>query len=129
MEAAALLTNALVRALKTTPDCLSDEAAARVLAEVHDHRYERAKELVAQAHTLQALLSQRSRFSGLITKHIIPLFGPNAFVDVAVPICVAGAKVDGLVVPTRPRFVPFEDELPARPIKGALVLRSAKMLA
>ncbi|KIL85044.1 hypothetical protein FAVG1_11917 [Fusarium avenaceum] len=128
MESAALLVNALVRQLKVNSQGLSGTQIETALAEVHDLRYERSKQLVAQAHTLQMVVSQRVPFAGLI-KRILPCLGPTAFCDVVVPICTAAPKIEGIPVPRRPHFVPFEDELPAKPIKGDLVRRVPWVLA
>ncbi|CAJ0548379.1 Ff.00g019920.m01.CDS01 [Fusarium sp. VM40] len=128
MESAALLVNALVRQLKLSPQGLSGAQIETALAEVHDLRYERSKQLVAQAHTLQMVVSQRVPFAGLI-KRLLPCLGPTAFCDVVVPICTAAPKIEGIPVPRRPHSVPFEDELPAKPIKGDLVRRVPWVLA
>jgi hypothetical protein len=124
-----LLTNALVHRLKREHAGLSQKDATEALAEVHDRRYQRACSLVSQAHSLQSFLTQRHQLAGFIAEHFIPLLGPNAFLDVAVPICGAGTKLQGLPVPKRARFVPFEDELPARPIKNSLALQIPKAVA
>ncbi|KAF4447603.1 hypothetical protein FALBO_16928, partial [Fusarium albosuccineum] len=129
IESAALLVNALMRQLKSTPQGLSGTQIETALAEVHSLRYERAKRLVEQAHWLQMMVSQRFPLAGLLFKHIVSLFGPIAFADVVVPIRSAAPRIEGIPVPQRPHFVPFEDELPAKPIKGDLVRRAPWILA
>ncbi|KAM0418915.1 hypothetical protein ACHAPT_012180 [Fusarium lateritium] len=129
MESAALLVNALVRQLKSSPQGLSGAQVDTALAEVHTLRHERAKRLVEQAHFLQVMISQRFALSRLLLKYLIPYFGQNAFVDLVVPICSEATRIEGIPVPKRPHFVPFEDELPAKPIKGDLVRRAPWMLA
>ncbi|KAI8711080.1 hypothetical protein NCS52_01483400 [Fusarium sp. LHS14.1] len=129
IESAALLVNALVRQLRSTPQGLSGTQVETALAEVHTLRYERSKRLVQQAHMLQIIVSQRFPFAPQLLKHILPLFGPTAFADVVVPICAAAPRIEGLPVPQRPHFVPFEDELPSKPIKGSLLGRVPWALA
>ncbi|KAJ3545296.1 hypothetical protein NM208_g2580 [Fusarium decemcellulare] len=129
IESAALLVNALMRQLQSTPQGLSSTQIETVLAEVHALRYERAKRLVEQAHSLQMMVSQRYPLARFLFKHLLPFFGPTAFVDIVVPICCAAPRIEGIPVPERPHFVPFEDELPAKPIKGDLVRRVPWMLA
>ncbi|KAG4259131.1 hypothetical protein FPRO04_07436 [Fusarium proliferatum] len=129
MESAALLVNALVRQLKLSPQGLSDSQIDSALSEVHTLRYERAKGLVEQAHSLQVMISQRFPFARFIFKHLISLFGPDAFIDIVTPICCEATRIQGIPVPRRPHFVPFEDELPAKPIKGSLARRVPWVLA
>ena len=50
--------------------------------------------------------------------YLLPLLGPTAFADVVVPVCSAAPRIEGIPLPNRPHFVPFEDELPAKPFKG-----------
>ncbi|KAH7128858.1 hypothetical protein EDB81DRAFT_906532 [Dactylonectria macrodidyma] len=129
MESAALLVNALVRQLRSSPQGLSGAQVDTALAEVHALRYERAKRLVAQAHFLQTMISQRFAFSGFLLKYLIPFFSQDAFVDIVVSICSEATRIEGIPVPERPHFVPFEDELPAKPIKGSLARRVPWMFA
>ncbi|RTE77942.1 hypothetical protein BHE90_007568 [Fusarium euwallaceae] len=129
IESAALLVNALVRKLRSTPQGLSGTQVETALAEVHTLRYERSKRLVQQAHMLQMMVSQRFPLAPQLLKRILPLFGPTAFADVVVPICAAAPRIEGIPVPRRPHFVPFEDELPATPIKGGLLSKVPWVLA
>ncbi|KAF5554243.1 hydroxylase [Fusarium mexicanum] len=129
MESAALLVNALVRQLKLSPEGLSDPQINTALSEVHALRYERAKSLVEQAHSLQMMISQRFPFARFIFKPLVSLFGPDAFIDIVTPICCEATRIQGIPVPKRPHFVPFEDELPAKPIKGGLARRVPWVLA
>ncbi|VTT76422.1 unnamed protein product [Fusarium fujikuroi] len=129
MESAALLVNALVRQLKLSPQGLSDSRVDSALSEVHALRYERAKRLVEQAHSLQMMISQRFPFARFIFKHLIPIFGPDAFIDIVTPICCEATRIQGIPVPRRPHFVPFEDELPVKPIKSGLARRVPWVLA
>ncbi|KAF5651374.1 hydroxylase [Fusarium tjaetaba] len=129
MESAALLVNALVRQLKLSPEGLSDSQTDTALSEVHALRYERAKRLVEQAHSLQMMISQRFPLARFIFKPLISLFGPSAFIDIVTPICCEATRIQGIPVPKRPHFVPFEDELPAKPIKGGLARRVPWVLA
>lgn len=118
-----------MRQLKSSPHGLDGAQIEHALAEVHALRYKRAKRLVEQAHSLQMMVSQRFPFAHLIVKHLLPLFGSTAFADIVVPICCAAPRIEGIPIPKRWHFVPFEDELPAKPIKGDLFRRVPWMLA
>ncbi|KAH7198967.1 uncharacterized protein B0J16DRAFT_360567 [Fusarium flagelliforme] len=117
IEAAALLVNSLVQHLKTSPQGLSESQIETALSKVHTLRYERSRNLVAQAHLLQKISSQRMPCASLFS-YLLPLFGPTAFADVVVPVCSAAPRIEDIPLPNRPHSVPFEDELPAKPFKG-----------
>ncbi|KAK1710565.1 hypothetical protein CaCOL14_004516 [Colletotrichum acutatum] len=138
MEAAALLTNALTEMLEKNPKAQSTEIVEAALAQVHINRHERAKTLVANAHTLQQVLTGRSPYSKIVTKYLVPILGDEGFLGTAVPICKASHRVYRLPLPQRRRLVPFDDELPARPMTSqasqaasrmALVLASGSIVA
>jgi len=117
IEAAALLVNSLVQHLKTSPQGLSESQIETALSKVHTLRYKRSRDLVAQAHLLQKISSQRMPCASLFS-YLLPLLGPTAFADVVVPVCSAAPRIEGIPLPNRPHSVPFEDELPAKPFKG-----------
>ncbi|UQC81979.1 FAD binding domain-containing protein [Colletotrichum lupini] len=129
LEAAALLTNSLTDMLEKNPKSQPTEIVEAALAQVHINRHERAKTLVANAHTLQQVLTGRSPYSKIVTKYLVPLLGDEGFLGTAVPICKASHRVYRLPLPQRRRLVPFDDELPARPITTQAASRMALVLA
>lgn len=94
----------------------SEEEVESALAQVHINRYERAVDLVSQAHELQMIMTGRSPVSKLVTEFLMPILGPEAFLKIAIPIAAASHRIKRLPVPKRFRIVPFNDELPAPPI-------------
>ncbi|KAM0363037.1 hypothetical protein ACHAPK_011296 [Fusarium culmorum] len=128
IEAAALLVNSIVEQLHSSPQGLSETQVEAALAKVHTLRYGRSCDLVSEAHTLQKISSQRMPLASLY-QYLVPYFGPTWFADVVVPICSAAPKIEGVPVPYRPHCVPFEDELPAKPVKGKLARRVPWILA
>ncbi|KAM5350140.1 hypothetical protein ACJ41O_006645 [Fusarium nematophilum] len=129
IESAALLVNALTRQLRQTTQGLSEMQVVDALAEVHELRHERARRLVDQAHLFQKFICSRHPASPFVINHLLPTLGPYFFLDVAIPICIEATHLENLPIPKRPRFVPFQDELPARPIKGAFARRGPWLLA
>ncbi|KAK1461801.1 FAD binding domain-containing protein [Colletotrichum cuscutae] len=129
LEAAALLTNSLTDMLEKNPKSQPTEIVEAALAQVHMNRHERAKTLVANAHTLQQVLTGRSPYSKIVTKYLVPLLGDEGFLGTAVPICKASHRVYRLPLPQRRRLVPFDDELPARPMTTQAASRMALVLA
>ncbi|KAK1637694.1 FAD binding domain-containing protein [Colletotrichum phormii] len=129
LEAAALLTNALADMLEKNPKAQPTEVVEAALAQVHVNRHDRAKTLVANAHTLQQVLTGRSPYSKIVTKYLVPLLGDEGFLGAAVPICKASRRVYRIPLPKRRRLVPFDDELPARPLTSQAASRLALVLA
>ncbi|KAI6762288.1 hypothetical protein HG531_002841 [Fusarium graminearum] len=128
IEAAALLVNSIVEQLDSSPQGLSETQVEAALAKVHNLRYERSCDLVSEAHTLQKILSQRMPLASLY-QYLVPYFGLTWVADVVVSICSAAPKIEGVPVPHRPHCVPFEDELPAKPVKGKLARRAPWTIA
>ncbi|KXH64083.1 FAD binding domain-containing protein [Colletotrichum salicis] len=66
LEAVALLTNALTDMLEKHPKAQPTEVVEAALAQVHVNRHDRAETLVANAHTLQRVLTGRSPYSKIL---------------------------------------------------------------
>lgn len=64
------------------------------------------------------ILTGRSPVSKIVTNYLRPILGPEAFLKIAIPIAAASQRIKRLPVPKRPRLVPFDDELPAPPIRN-----------
>ncbi|KAJ0275259.1 hypothetical protein Brms1b_006614 [Colletotrichum noveboracense] len=131
IEAAALLGNAIAELLEKYPDVdqLSTDLVEGSVAQVHAIRYHRAKKLVSEGHNLQQILTGRSPFSKIVTQYLVPILKEDGFLNVALPIFKAGPRVEKLAMPKRARLVPFDDELPAKPITARAVLRVARILS
>ncbi|KAJ5004109.1 FAD-dependent monooxygenase andE [Colletotrichum sp. SAR 10_66] len=131
IEAAALLGNAIAELLEKYPDVdqLSTDLVEGAVAQVHAIRYHRAKKLVSEGHNLQQILTGRSPFSKIVTQYLVPILKEDGFLNVALPIFKAGPRVEKLAMPKRVRLVPFDDELPAKPITARAVLRVATILS
>ncbi|QPC74549.1 hypothetical protein HYE68_005301 [Fusarium pseudograminearum] len=128
IEAAALLVNSIMEQLHSSPQGLSETQIEAALAKVHTLRYERSCDLVSGAHTLQKITSQRMPLASLY-QYLVPYFGPTETVGLVVPICSAAPKIEGIPVPHRPHCIPFEDELPVKPVKSKLARRAPWILA
>ncbi|KAL0943432.1 FAD binding domain protein [Colletotrichum truncatum] len=118
IEAAALLVNSLTNMLEKNPDSPSEAEITKALAYVHEVRHARAKGLVQQAHDLQMILMGKSPISKFVIHVLMPILGEESFLKMAIPISAASHHIERLPVPYRPRLVPYDDELPAKPIKS-----------
>ncbi|KAH0426457.1 FAD binding domain protein [Colletotrichum camelliae] len=118
IESGALLVNALLRKFDSSPDGLSEKQVEDVLAEVHAIRFERAQDVVQQGYWLQNAFTQRSTMGKLIARYFMPALGSFGVLYRGVEFCSPATSLHRLEIPHRPRAVPFEDELPARPVKN-----------
>ncbi|KAJ3962256.1 hypothetical protein N0V92_000987 [Colletotrichum tropicale] len=118
IESGALLVNALLRKFDSSPDGLSEKQIEDVLAEIHAIRFERAQDVVQQGYWLQDAFTQRSTMGKLIARYFMPALGSFGVLYRGVEFCSPATSLHGLEIPRRPRAVPFEDELPARPVKN-----------
>ncbi|KAJ3938327.1 uncharacterized protein N0V96_011572 [Colletotrichum fioriniae] len=118
IESAAHLVNALLRNLDQTPNDLSEKQLESVFAEVQEKRFERAQHIVKQGYWLQDAFTLRTTMGKMIARYFMPLLGSFGVVYRGVEFCAPATKLERLQVPHRPRAVLFEDELPAKPLKG-----------
>ncbi|KAG7054522.1 hypothetical protein JMJ77_0007002 [Colletotrichum scovillei] len=118
IESAAHLVNALLRNLDQTPGGLSEKQLESIFAEVQEKRFERAQHIVKQGYWLQDAFTLRTRMGKMIARYLMPLLGSFGVVYRGVEFCAPATKLERLEVPHRPRAVLFEDELPAKPLKG-----------
>ncbi|KAF4819124.1 FAD-dependent monooxygenase andE [Colletotrichum siamense] len=118
IESGALLVNALLRKFDSSPDGLSEKQIEDVLAEVHAIRFERAQDVVQQGYWLQNAFTQRSTMGKLIARYFMPALGSFGVLYRGVEFCSPATSLHRLEIPCRPRAVPFEDELPASPVKN-----------
>ncbi|KXH43032.1 FAD binding domain-containing protein [Colletotrichum simmondsii] len=110
IESAAHLVNALLRNLDQTPSGLSEKQLESIFAEVQEKRF--------QGYWLQDAFTLRSAMGKMIARYFMPLLGSFGVVYRGVEFCAPATKLERLEVPHRPRAVLFEDELPAKPLKG-----------
>lgn len=66
-----------------------------------------------------------STFAPLIVRYIVPSLTDDAALSVIGVNAARGQRIDSLQVPQRCRYVPYDDELPARPLRKALVINSS----
>jgi hypothetical protein len=125
VETSAEFLNALLDMKAERPgntlDGLTDDEIQRIFQRVQDKRFQRAKDVVSYSHDLQALLSWEKPLTTLLVLHtLIPSSGTHSFYKAAVPRFTGATRLKHLPLPTRPRNVPYNHELPARPVGDRL---------
>lgn len=99
-------------------DNLSDKEIEEVFSRVLDIRKERAKEFVKEAHQMQAFMAKEKPLLSKILLRLDKMKGLEAGINRMGSICRPAVRIDKLPVPKRPRAVPYDDELPAKPIRS-----------
>lgn len=128
IESAASLVNVLLDKRDSRGGNLnnmSDKEIEEVFSQVLDIRHERAKAFVKAAHEMQSLMAKEKPLLSKILMRVDKIKGLDASIDRLGSICRPAVRIDRLPIPKRPRGVPYDDELPARPIhsKANLLLQ------
>ncbi|KAF4894123.1 FAD-dependent monooxygenase andE [Colletotrichum viniferum] len=129
IESGALLVNALLQRFDASPEGLSEKQVEDVLAEIHAIRFERAQDVVQQGYWLQNAFTQRSTMGKLIARYFMPALGSFGVLYRGVEFCSPATSLHRLEIPHRPRAVPFEDELPAEPVKNLSIINKLASVA
>ena len=109
---------------------MSAEEAHRIFAEMQAARYSRARQLVWMGSIAQSLFtSERPWLSKLVFRWVAPARGPDEVLGGFLGIVPGAARVDELPVRDVARFIPFDDELPARPLGSATAILARALFA
>ena len=128
IETAAEFLNELLDMKAERRDRLEDLSPGeikKIFERVQHARFERASFTISSSHDLQALIAyENPLLSTLAVRLLIPLAGEhNFFRDLSKRI-VGASRLRHLDLPSRPRALPYDHELPAKPV-GALPSRVA----
>lgn len=99
-------------------DNLSDKEIAEVFSRVLEIRHERAKSFVREAHQTQSLMAREKPMLSKILMRLDAIKGLDTGIDRMGSICRPAVRIEKLPIPKRPRSVPYDDELPAKPIRS-----------
>ncbi|KAI0393308.1 FAD/NAD(P)-binding domain-containing protein [Xylariaceae sp. FL0594] len=103
VETAAELLNAMLNLKAQRPshtlDGLTNSEIESVFQTVQDKRFDRAKHVVSLSHDLQALLAERTFYRNSDIRY------------------TGATRLKYLPLPTRPRLLPYDRELPAKPVR------------
>ncbi|KAF7351053.1 Monooxygenase FAD-binding protein [Mycena sanguinolenta] len=119
LETAATLTTQLLNMLRALPPGQrpSDADITAAFQRTQDTRRAPVTEAVDISHQQQSIFACETPLFGVLAR-IIPFLGAEGtfekFADAAVP----ARRLPMLLMPKRPRFEPYIDELPAKPLRG-----------
>ncbi|GKT85036.1 LOW QUALITY PROTEIN: FAD binding domain-containing protein [Colletotrichum tofieldiae] len=128
IESAAVLVNAIVRKMEERPEGLSEEALDATFGEVCTNRRDRARAVVKQGEKMQSITNLEGPFSGLLIRHLVPLFGDALFLNSFLKTSLAGPRIEKMDLPHRPHTTSFNGERVARSVKYNWELWSAAVL-
>lgn len=127
IESAAELLNAILQVKHGREhglDGLSTIDIENISRKMQSARDEGARAVVTNAHRMQALYASESPLvSKLIWKIVLPLTGRGIPLDMIALGIVRSSRLEGLPVPRRPRVIPFNHELPAKPLKSKFLTK------
>ncbi|KAI0600328.1 FAD binding domain protein [Biscogniauxia sp. FL1348] len=119
IESVAELVNAIIRMRDSRPGGLTgltDSDIHTIFQQTQAARHERAKRLVGDAHTLQALSAyEKPLLSKVVWEYVGPMLGEELGLSFFSTPIVGGARIEKLPIPHRERLIPYADELPAKP--------------
>ncbi|CAI4212079.1 unnamed protein product [Parascedosporium putredinis] len=120
IESAAEFVNALIDRRRTSAlETLTTQDLAAIGKQVQDCRHERAKFINAISHDMQALFAfENPMLSNLVWYGITPLTGEELALELMVDRIVGASRLRYVPIPNRPRRIPYDHELPARPWKS-----------
>lgn len=129
MESAAELANQLKRRLDASAGRLSARDVESVFRDTQAVRFERAKKFVKFSHEQQDFNAPTGSL-GFLGIHMAPwLLSEEIITEMQVQMAVDAVRIEGLPVPFHPHFIPWTDELPAKPIKHSWIPRAIVALA
>ncbi|KAE8358513.1 hypothetical protein BDV27DRAFT_150372 [Aspergillus caelatus] len=120
IESCAEFLNAILRKKQSHSGSLaslSDRDIEDIMRETQSNRHDRAQLIVRTSHEMQALNAYENPLVSTIANSLILPFAGDELVLSRMGQAYAGAAtVEKLHIPHRSRLVPFNDELPAKPI-------------
>jgi hypothetical protein len=134
LESAATFVNALKVELEkgghdSPAGRLTDDAVHRMFASVQEPRTERVKFFQKSAKQLAKRLSLKITLQEYIVPAVARINGQQVQVGRFSTQYVDGVKLKHLPVPQRPRAIPYNDELPEKPVRSKATWFVAKALA
>jgi hypothetical protein len=115
IESSATLVNALVKQLKRTPEGPSDDDINKMFARVQASRMERLQVLLDFSKNMIKDV-QLERPLSFLTPVLLAISSPEANLITRSLMWTGGERLNHVAMPKRPRMVPYDDELPAKPM-------------
>ncbi|PCD38655.1 hypothetical protein AU210_007122 [Fusarium oxysporum f. sp. radicis-cucumerinum] len=126
VEDGAVLVNALLQRLRRSPSRkLSTSDFDNIFSKAQADQEYRSRRLVDSATEKQKVDAMQGIFAPLAVKFIIPNLTDDQALAMDSARAVTGQRIEALPVPVGDRYVPYNDELPAKPLqKTSLMVNS-----
>lgn len=122
VEDAAVLVDALLDKLQQTKHKrLSTQDFHDAFFKAQSMQERRTQTLLDRGTMMQKMDAMDTAVSPLLVRFVIPNLTDDAALSVIGSNTVPGQRIKALAMPKRDRYVPFDDELPARPLKSATI--------
>jgi hypothetical protein len=108
--------DALLSKLGQSPERLSTSHFQDIFSKAQCTQETRTAHLIDHATKMQSFDAMESIFAPLVVRFIIPNLTDDAALAVVGANTVQGQRIQSLPMPRRDRYVPYEDELPAKPL-------------
>ncbi|KAJ8127759.1 hypothetical protein O1611_g5880 [Lasiodiplodia mahajangana] len=123
IETAAELINALVDTREkrgNSLDGLSNDEVRTIFERVQNIRDERARYTISSSHQVQALIGMESPLlASFVLRVLAPLAGEHNFPRDLSDRVVGASRLKHFDLPSRSRILPFDHELPAKPLASS----------
>lgn len=123
METAAELLNALLEVSGKNPgglNALESSDYAKIFGQMQSARFDRATNIVNRAHAMQALFARENPALTNVVFNVLPrLSGEDNSLRMTAESIVGASRLKYAPVPNRPRVIPFDCELPSKPMSPA----------
>ena len=85
--------------------------------------------MLTRGTMLQQSDAMESPLAPLIVKYLVPHITDDAALAIVGVNAAGGQRIESIPMPTRHRYVPYDDELPAKPFEGGFIVNLGFALA
>ena len=119
IESAAEFVNALIERMKKgSLEDLTTADIQKLGKQVQAVRYKRTKYITALSHRMQAHFAREyPMVSDIVWRGVAPMAGEELPIELTVDRIIGGSRLTDLPVPLRPHCIPYDHELPEKPLK------------
>jgi hypothetical protein len=93
-----------------------------IFAQAQHSQENRTKQLVQSATMKQRADAMESVFAPLTVRFVIPNLTHDEALSMDTARAIAGQRIESLPMPRRDRYIPYNDELPAKPLNKAFLI-------
>ncbi|KAH8898447.1 FAD binding domain-containing protein [Thozetella sp. PMI_491] len=123
IEDVAQLANSLVSRLDSSRGALSSGDIESMFGEIQKIRHDRASQAVSESNSRQAIEAFEGPLSEVVTPILAHFLSRDIKGERQTGMAIPAVRINSLPMPKRSHYIPYEDELPAKPLKKATLPR------